>query len=42
MSFRGYRGANEELQPLNETLRQQTVAVEIINQRIYSSLARIV
>jgi light-regulated signal transduction histidine kinase (bacteriophytochrome) len=36
MSFRGYRGANEELQRLNETLRQQTVAVEIINRELES------
>jgi light-regulated signal transduction histidine kinase (bacteriophytochrome) len=32
MSFRGYRAANEELQRLNESLRQQKEAVEIANR----------
>jgi light-regulated signal transduction histidine kinase (bacteriophytochrome) len=36
MSFRGYRSANEELQRLNESLRQQKEAVEIANQELES------
>ena len=34
MSFRGYRAANEELQHLNESLRQQKEAVEIANREL--------
>ena len=34
MAFRGYRGANEELQRVNETLRQQKEAVEIANREL--------
>lgn len=34
MSFRGYRAANEELQRLNESLRQQKEAVEIANREL--------
>src|SRR5689334_6977966 len=34
MSFRGYRGANEELQRLNETLRRQKDAVESVNREL--------
>jgi light-regulated signal transduction histidine kinase (bacteriophytochrome) len=34
MSFRGYRAANQELQRLNESLRQQKEAVEIANQEL--------
>jgi light-regulated signal transduction histidine kinase (bacteriophytochrome) len=36
MSFRGYRGANEELQRLNETLRQQKETVESANRELES------
>jgi light-regulated signal transduction histidine kinase (bacteriophytochrome) len=36
MSFRGYRAANEELQRLNESLRQQKEAVEIANGELES------
>jgi light-regulated signal transduction histidine kinase (bacteriophytochrome) len=36
MSFRGYRGANEELQRLNEALRQQKEAVELANHELES------
>jgi two-component system, NarL family, sensor histidine kinase UhpB len=36
MTFRGYRGANEELQRLNESLRQQKEAVEIANRELES------
>lgn len=36
MSFRGYRGANEELQRLNETLRQQKESVESANRELES------
>jgi len=36
MSFRGYRGANEELQRLNESLRQQKEAVELANRELES------
>ena len=34
MSFRGYRAANEELQRLNESLRQQKAEVEIANREL--------
>jgi light-regulated signal transduction histidine kinase (bacteriophytochrome) len=34
MSFRGYRAANEELQRLNESLRQQKEAVELANREL--------
>jgi signal transduction histidine kinase len=34
MSFRGYRAANEELQRLNESLRQQKDAVELANREL--------
>jgi light-regulated signal transduction histidine kinase (bacteriophytochrome) len=34
MTFRGYREANEELQRLNESLRQQKEAVEIANREL--------
>jgi light-regulated signal transduction histidine kinase (bacteriophytochrome) len=34
MSFRGYRGANEELRRLNESLRQQKEAVEDANREL--------
>ena len=36
MSFRGYRGANEELQRLNETLQQQKESVESANRELES------
>jgi light-regulated signal transduction histidine kinase (bacteriophytochrome) len=36
MSFRGYRGANEELQRLNESLREQKEAVELANRELES------
>jgi len=36
MSFRGYRAANEELQRLNESLRQQKEAVELANRELES------
>jgi light-regulated signal transduction histidine kinase (bacteriophytochrome) len=36
MSFRGYREANEQLQRLNETLRQQKDAVEVANRELES------
>jgi signal transduction histidine kinase len=36
MSFRGYRAANAELQHLNEKLRQQKDAVELVNQELES------
>jgi hypothetical protein len=36
MSFRGYRAANEELQRLNESLRQQKEAVEFANGELES------
>jgi len=36
MSFRGYRGANETLQRLNESLRQQKDAVELANRELES------
>jgi light-regulated signal transduction histidine kinase (bacteriophytochrome) len=36
MSFRGYRGANQELQRLNETLRRQKEAVELANRELES------
>lgn len=36
MSFRGYRGANEELLRLNETLRGQKEAVEFANRELES------
>jgi light-regulated signal transduction histidine kinase (bacteriophytochrome) len=34
MSFRGYRAANEELQRLNESLKQQKEAVEVANREL--------
>jgi light-regulated signal transduction histidine kinase (bacteriophytochrome) len=36
MSFRGYRAANEELQRLNASLRQQKEAVELANRELES------
>jgi light-regulated signal transduction histidine kinase (bacteriophytochrome) len=36
MSFRGYRAANDELQRLNESLRQQKEAVELANRELES------
>jgi light-regulated signal transduction histidine kinase (bacteriophytochrome) len=36
MSFRGYRGANEELRRLNESLREQKEAIEIVNRELES------
>jgi len=36
MAFRGYRDANEALQHLNETLRQQKKAMEVANQELES------
>jgi light-regulated signal transduction histidine kinase (bacteriophytochrome) len=36
MSFRGYRAANEELQRLNDSLRQQKDAVELANRELES------
>jgi light-regulated signal transduction histidine kinase (bacteriophytochrome) len=36
MSFRGYRAANEELQRLNDSLRQQKEAVELANRELES------
>ncbi len=36
MSFRCYRGANEQLQRLNETLREQKEAVEYANRELES------
>lgn len=36
MSFRGYRHANQELQRLNESLRQQKSAVELANRELES------
>ena len=36
MTFRGYRGANEELQRLNQILQQQKEAVEITNRELES------
>lgn len=36
MSFRGYRAANQELQRLNESLRQQKAAVELANRDLES------
>jgi light-regulated signal transduction histidine kinase (bacteriophytochrome) len=36
MSFRGYRAANEELQRLNHSLRQQKEAVELANRELES------
>ena len=36
MSFRGYRAANEELQRLNESLRQQKATVELANLELES------
>jgi light-regulated signal transduction histidine kinase (bacteriophytochrome) len=36
MSFRGYRAANEELQRLNESLRQQKDTVELANHELES------
>jgi light-regulated signal transduction histidine kinase (bacteriophytochrome) len=36
MSFRGYRGANEQLQRLNETLLRQKEAVELANRELES------
>lgn len=34
MSFRGYRAANDDLQVLNETLRQQKVELENVNREL--------
>jgi light-regulated signal transduction histidine kinase (bacteriophytochrome) len=36
MSFRGYRAANQELQRLNDSLRQQKEAVELVNRELES------
>jgi light-regulated signal transduction histidine kinase (bacteriophytochrome) len=36
MSLRGYRAANDELQQLNETLRQQKAAIEHVNRELES------
>jgi signal transduction histidine kinase len=36
MSFRGYRGANEELRSLNDELRLQKETVEIVNRELES------